>query len=82
MQFCLIVCNFNFLTFLQEHAKRTKSLAESVHLATLQLLENKLGGNKVEQHSDQVQTDDLPPTPPPPRQEIVHYTSKIIGIFN
>ena len=54
---------------LQESTSRTKSLTETVHLATLQLLEDKLRGKK-ETHSDEVQTDEPPPLPPP-RQEIV-----------
>lgn len=53
-----------FFALFQEH-KKTKSLAESVHLATLQLLEQKLGGGTKETTTEIVQTEEPPRAPSP-----------------
>ncbi|XP_078318920.1 unconventional myosin-XV-like isoform X3 [Crassostrea virginica] len=57
--------------------RKSKSLAESVHLATLQLLEQKLGGNKEQETSEKeiyatkvIQDPGPPPAPPKPQEPV------------
>ena len=65
----LFKCSIKF--YIPQELKKTKSLAESVHLATLQVLEQKLGNKTATPPPPKPPTPEPPPPlpvlPPPPK---------------